>query len=93
MPTSSTAAKLAPPGPDLDLLLYGDLWCGAGRNPHPRDEIVRHAFILRPLAEVAGRPSPSTAGVDLRELCRCSRSIAGNASATGDVVLERFVPV
>ena len=46
--------KLAPRALDLDLLLYGDLvWRGAEIHI-PRDEIVRHAFVLRPLAEVAG---------------------------------------
>lgn len=46
--------KLAPRALDLDLLLYGDLvWRGA-ETRIPRDEIVRHAFVLRPLAEVAG---------------------------------------
>lgn len=46
--------KFAPRALDLDLLLYGDLvWRGA-ETRIPRDEIVRHAFVLRPLAEVAG---------------------------------------
>ena len=39
---------------DLDLLLYGDLVCNEGRIQLPRDEIERYAFVLEPLAEIAG---------------------------------------
>lgn len=37
---------------DLDLLLYGDL-IDAAKNI-PRDEITRYAFVLKPLADIAG---------------------------------------
>jgi 2-amino-4-hydroxy-6-hydroxymethyldihydropteridine diphosphokinase len=43
--------KFCPRTLDIDLLTYGDLV-----RPEldlPRDEILRHAFVLRPLAEVA----------------------------------------
>ncbi len=46
--------KLAPRALDLDLLLYGNLVLREAGTRIPRDEIVRHAFVLRPLAEVAG---------------------------------------
>lgn len=39
---------------DLDLLLYGDLVLNEGRIQLPRDEIERYAFVLEPLAEIAG---------------------------------------
>lgn len=39
---------------DLDLLLYGDLVVAAGGLRLPRDEITRYAFVLRPLADLAG---------------------------------------
>ena len=39
---------------DLDLVLYGDLVVSDGRLQIPRDEIERYAFVLEPLAEVAG---------------------------------------
>jgi 2-amino-4-hydroxy-6-hydroxymethyldihydropteridine diphosphokinase len=39
---------------DLDLLLYGDLILNEGRIQIPRDEIERYAFVLEPLAEIAG---------------------------------------
>ncbi|WP_440996372.1 2-amino-4-hydroxy-6-hydroxymethyldihydropteridine diphosphokinase [Arhodomonas sp. SL1] len=39
---------------DLDLLLWGDAPYHNGRIHLPRDEILRYAFVLRPLAELAG---------------------------------------
>jgi len=39
---------------DLDLILYGDLVIQEGRLRIPRDEIERYAFVLEPLAEIAG---------------------------------------
>lgn len=39
---------------DLDLILYGDLILSDGRLQIPRDEIERYAFVLEPLAEIAG---------------------------------------
>ncbi len=39
---------------DLDLILYGDLIINEGRLQLPRDEIEHYAFVLEPLAEIAG---------------------------------------
>ncbi len=39
---------------DLDLLAYGDQVIERGPLRLPRDEITRYAFVLRPLAEIAG---------------------------------------
>ncbi len=39
---------------DLDLILYGDQIINDGRLQVPRDEIERYAFVLEPLAEIAG---------------------------------------
>lgn len=39
---------------DLDLVLYGDLILNDGRLQIPRDEIEKYAFVLEPLAEIAG---------------------------------------
>lgn len=38
---------------DLDLLLYGDLVLDAGGIELPRHEILHHAFVLGPLADIA----------------------------------------
>ena len=39
---------------DLDLLLYGDLVCHENDVDVPREDIRKFAFVLRPLAEIAG---------------------------------------
>ena len=39
---------------DIDLLLYGDAVMHEQGLNVPRDEIERYAFVLRPLAEIAG---------------------------------------
>ncbi|MFV8835147.1 2-amino-4-hydroxy-6-hydroxymethyldihydropteridine diphosphokinase [Aquisalimonas sp.] len=39
---------------DLDALTYGDQCVRAGRLVLPRNEITRYAFVLRPLADIAG---------------------------------------
>jgi 2-amino-4-hydroxy-6-hydroxymethyldihydropteridine diphosphokinase len=39
---------------DLDILLYGDTVRHDAHFDVPRDEIPRHAFVLLPLAEIAG---------------------------------------
>lgn len=39
---------------DLDLLLYGQLVARTEDYELPRDEITRYAFVLKPLAELAG---------------------------------------
>lgn len=39
---------------DLDLLTYGDEVTDQGGKALPRDEILRYAFVLAPLADVAG---------------------------------------
>ncbi len=45
--------KFAPRTLDLDLLLYGDAIISTARFHVPRDEILRYAFVLWPLAEIA----------------------------------------
>ena len=39
---------------DMDLLLYGDLVVGEGALRLPRAEVLDYAFVLAPLAEIAG---------------------------------------
>lgn len=39
---------------DLDILLYGDTVDHAGPVDVPRPDILKYAFVLRPLAEIAG---------------------------------------
>jgi 2-amino-4-hydroxy-6-hydroxymethyldihydropteridine diphosphokinase len=46
--------KFAPRTLDLDLLTYGSAVSAGEGTELPRGEITRYAFVLRPLAEVAG---------------------------------------
>ncbi|MGD9387818.1 MAG: 2-amino-4-hydroxy-6-hydroxymethyldihydropteridine diphosphokinase [Gammaproteobacteria bacterium] len=51
--------KFAPRSLDLDLLLYGDAAGVIDGVELPRDEITRYAFVLKPLADLAGdQPHP-----------------------------------
>jgi 2-amino-4-hydroxy-6-hydroxymethyldihydropteridine diphosphokinase len=46
---------------DLDVLTYGDAVTDEGGKPLPRDEILKYAFVLKPLADVApGERHPET---------------------------------
>lgn len=54
--------KFAPRTLDIDLLTYGDAVVRAGSLELPREEITRYAFILKPLAELAGDQLHPTAG-------------------------------
>jgi 2-amino-4-hydroxy-6-hydroxymethyldihydropteridine diphosphokinase len=47
-------SKFSPRPLDLDLLLYGDLVLDEAGLQIPREDITRYAFVLRPLAEMAG---------------------------------------
>ncbi|MBI1195783.1 MAG: 2-amino-4-hydroxy-6-hydroxymethyldihydropteridine diphosphokinase [Gammaproteobacteria bacterium] len=49
------AQRFAPRTMDIDLLLYGDLILNERGLNLPRDEIMRYAFVLAPLANIAGQ--------------------------------------
>jgi 2-amino-4-hydroxy-6-hydroxymethyldihydropteridine diphosphokinase len=53
---------------DLDLILFGDLVLSDGRLQIPRDEIERYAFVLEPLAEIAGSSKHPVSHVSYTEL-------------------------
>ncbi len=55
-------AKFAPRTLDLDLLLYGDAVVSAGGIEVPRREIHEYAFMLKPLAELAGHRRDPVSG-------------------------------
>ena len=47
------APKFEPRTMDLDLLLYGDMTCATHAITLPRPDLVKHAYMLGPLAELA----------------------------------------
>jgi 2-amino-4-hydroxy-6-hydroxymethyldihydropteridine diphosphokinase len=60
--------KFAPRTLDIDLLTYGDRVVDGPEIQLPRDEITRYAFVLRPLAEVAGNEVHPLTGLTYHEL-------------------------
>jgi 2-amino-4-hydroxy-6-hydroxymethyldihydropteridine diphosphokinase len=60
--------RFAPRTLDIDLLTYGDRVMREDGIELPRDEIGRYAFVLRPLAEVAGDEVHPQTGRSYRSL-------------------------
>lgn len=60
--------KYAPRTLDLDLLTYGDRVDKDDGQELPRDEILRYAFVLGPLSEVAGNEIHPVVGDSYQEL-------------------------
>ncbi len=53
---------------DLDLLLYDDRVMTDGKLVLPRDDIERYAFVLRPLAEIAGTARHPVTGISYTDM-------------------------
>lgn len=53
---------------DLDLLLFGDQVIDEGRVRLPRDDILKYAFVLKPLADIAAEIAHPVDGRSYAEL-------------------------
>ena len=53
---------------DIDALTYGDSVTDEGGKVLPRDEILKYAFVLKPLMDVAGQQRHPELGVSYAEL-------------------------
>jgi 2-amino-4-hydroxy-6-hydroxymethyldihydropteridine diphosphokinase len=62
------APRWAPRSMDLDVLLYGDLECDQPGLRLPRPDLLKRAYMLGPLAELAPRLRHPTAGLTIAEL-------------------------
>ena len=62
------APRWAPRSMDLDILLYDSLICDEPKLKLPRPDLLRRAFMLGPLAELAPGLMHPTAGVTIGEL-------------------------
>jgi 2-amino-4-hydroxy-6-hydroxymethyldihydropteridine diphosphokinase len=64
------APRWAPRSMDLDVLLYGGLVCEEPGLRLPRPDLVKRAYMLGPLAEIAPQVLHPTAGLSIAELWR-----------------------
>lgn len=62
---------------DLDILLFGDRAVADGRLRVPHPEMSRRAFVLEPLAEIAGGSRIPDSGETVGELCAKIRRKSG----------------
>ncbi len=67
---SRASSPFTPRTLDLDLLLYGQTVMDDGRVRIPRDEITRYAFVLAPLAEIAGGELHPVSGESFENMWR-----------------------
>ena len=77
--------KFAPRTLDIDLLTYGDALGLVDGYELPRDEILRYAFVIKPLADVAGEELHPATGRTYRVLWR---DFTGEALVLEPVVLD-----
>jgi 2-amino-4-hydroxy-6-hydroxymethyldihydropteridine diphosphokinase len=64
----SSAAKWASRTIDLDILLYGDLVCADPGTIVPRPDLARHAYMLKPMTDLAPDVVHPTLHRTMREL-------------------------
>ena len=64
----SNSPRWAPRAMDLDILLYGDLICDEPQLNIPRPDLLKRAYMLGPLADLAPELMHPTAGATIGEL-------------------------
>jgi 2-amino-4-hydroxy-6-hydroxymethyldihydropteridine diphosphokinase len=62
------APKWAPRSMDLDILLYDDLVCEDAQFKLPRPDLLKRAYMLRPMADIAPHVMHPTAHATIGEL-------------------------
>jgi 2-amino-4-hydroxy-6-hydroxymethyldihydropteridine diphosphokinase len=62
------APRWAPRSMDLDVLLYGNLVCDEPKLKLPRPDLLKRAYMLGPLAELAPQVVHPTQGVTIAQL-------------------------
>ena len=87
------AARWAPRSMDLDILLYDDLIRDDPRLKLPRPDLLKRAFMLGPLAELAPDVVHPTAGATIGELwSRFDRAAHPMQKIEGTSTSRRSVP-
>lgn len=62
-----TSAKFSSRIIDIDLLIYDDLKLKQGKLELPRDEILKHAFVLKPLSDLHPEFTHPETGISYQE--------------------------
>jgi 2-amino-4-hydroxy-6-hydroxymethyldihydropteridine diphosphokinase len=87
------APKWAPRSMDLDILLYGDLVSDDPQLRLPRPDLLKRAYMLGPLADLAPEVVHPTAGATIGQLWeRFDRSAHALEPVTIDLTTPRSAP-
>ncbi len=77
--------RFAPRTLDIDLLLFGDCVLQQPGLTVPRDEILEYAFVLKPLADLAGAQRHPVSGLTFAELWGAFNDSAQSLTRVADI--------